>query len=415
MMGKIVILGGGFGGIRAALDLEKHLDDVASITLIDKNGYHTFTPTLYEVATAAGVSGDSFSLRLRKTICIPYADIFRGKKINFIQGEIVRVDLAAKIVYTKGEMEFPYDYLVLGLGSEPANFDIPGVTDYAYQFKTIEHGLLIYQKLASLFLEIKEKRRSQITRIVIAGGGFTGIEFAAEIAVSARRMAREYGVNQRAVQLIIIEANSRILSDISDSDRRAIIDRLTNLGVAVMAGIKVQEVGTDSVKLSNGQILSSDLTAWTAGIQPNKFLKNISGLSLTARGKIMVDEHLNVIDNPAVFAVGDVVEFIDHRTQKLEPSLAYVAISHGKIVAQNILRSINKKELKPHLPNTELWAAPVGGKFAVAHLGRLGTLKGISGWIVRGLVDLRYFISILPWRKALRLFREDVEVFTKND
>ncbi|MEK7194790.1 MAG: NAD(P)/FAD-dependent oxidoreductase [Patescibacteria group bacterium] len=415
MMGKILILGGGFGGIRAALDLEKRLGDSASITLIDKNGYHAFTPSLYEVATADGVFGDSFNMRLRKTICIPHADIFKNKKINFIQGEVVRVDLERKTVYTRGEGEFNYDYLIIGLGSEPANFDIPGVADYAYQFKTIEHGLMINQRLESIFSDIKENRRGQGMRIVVAGGGFTGIEFAAEVAVSVRRMAREYGINQRAVQLTIIEASDRILPDISDGDRRIIIDRLTGLGVVVVAGTRVQEVDPDFIKLSNGQTLTSDLTAWTAGIRPNRFLKEIIGLALTEQGKIIVDEHLNTAADPTVFAVGDAVEFIDHRTKKSEPSLAYVAINHGKIVAENIIQSINKKEFKSHLPFTQVWVAPVGGKFAVAHLGSFGTFKGTLGWIIRGLVDLRYFMSILPWLNALRLFREDVEVFTKND
>lgn len=415
MTGKIVILGGGFGGIRTALDLEKHLRNDASITLIDKNGYHTFTPALYEVATAEGVSGDSFGMRLRKTICIPHSDIFKDKKINFIQGEVVKVDLEKKTVYTQGEMELNYDYLVIGLGSEPANFNIPGVSDYAYQFKTIEHGLMIYEKLASTFSDIKENLHGQRMRIVVAGGGFTGIEFAAEVAASVRRMAYERGIDQRSVQLTIVEANERILPDISNDERRLITDRLTDLGVAVMTGIKVQEVGPDFVRLSNGQTLSSDLTAWTAGIKPNRFLKEISGLALNEKGKVIVDEHLNTVGDPTVFAVGDAVDFIDHRTNKSEPSLAYIAVSHGKVVAENIIRSINKKEFKTHLPFTQVWVAPVGGKFAVAHIGRLGTFRGMLGWMVRGLVDLRYFMSILPLRKALRLFREDVEVFTKND
>lgn len=415
MMGKIVILGGGFGGIRTALDLERRLGGDASITLIDKNGYHVFSPALYEVATAEGLSDDSFSMRLRKTICIPHSDIFKDKRINFVQGEIAKVDLERKVVFTQGEMEFNYDYLVIALGSEPASFNIPGVADYAYQFKTIEHGLMIYQRLASLFLDIKENRRNPGLKVIVAGGGFTGIEFAAETAVSVRRLAREHGVSQRAVQISVIEASDRILPDVSDTDRRIITGRLTSLGVVIIAGTRVQEVGPESVRLSNGQILSSDLTAWTAGIQPNRFLKGIPGLNLTSQGKIIVDEHLNTVGDPTVFAVGDAVEFIDHRTKKSEPSLAYVAVSHGKVVAENIIRSINKKEFKMHLPFTQIWVAPVGGKFAVAHLGSFGTFKGIIGWVIRSLVDLRYFMSILPWGKAVRLFREDVEVFTKND
>src|SRR3989344_6505698 len=144
-MSKILILGGGFGGIRCALDLEKKLthstgsgqDGQVQIILVDKNSYHLFLPALYEVAAVYGNKEDSFAVKIRKTICIPYGEIFAGKNINFIQAEISVVDLKAKSVRTKGEEGLFYDYLVIALGSQTADFGFPGVGEYAYQFKSI--------------------------------------------------------------------------------------------------------------------------------------------------------------------------------------------------------------------------------------------------------------------------------------
>ena len=151
-MVKILILGGGFGGIRCALDLERRLsiglaNNEIEITLLDKNGHHLFVPALYEVASAYNLEKDPFAVKIKKTICIPYADIFERKKINYIQAEIAGVDLENKKIITRGGNELAYDYLVFALGSQTTNFGIPGVAEYAYQFKGLDDALMINEKI----------------------------------------------------------------------------------------------------------------------------------------------------------------------------------------------------------------------------------------------------------------------------
>src|SRR3989344_3820508 len=123
-MKKILILGGGFGGIRTALDLKKGLESQVEITLIDKISYHLFFPSLYEVASVYGAGKAPFAVKIRKTVCIPYSEIFDGKNINFIQAEVAVVDLKARSVKTKGEEVLFYDYLVVALGGQTADFGI---------------------------------------------------------------------------------------------------------------------------------------------------------------------------------------------------------------------------------------------------------------------------------------------------
>src|SRR3989338_10816142 len=151
---KVLILGGGFGGIRCALDLEKKLKRQIEITLIDINSYHLFLPSLYEVAAVYGKDKDPFAVKMRKTVCISYKEIFDDKNINFIQAEIAEVDLKIMNVKTRGGEVLGYDYLVIALGSQTADFGIPGVGEYAYQFKSIDDAIAVNLKIGKLVKKI---------------------------------------------------------------------------------------------------------------------------------------------------------------------------------------------------------------------------------------------------------------------
>jgi len=435
---KILILGGGFGGIRAALELEKKLKDEAAITLIDKKSYHLFTPALYEIASAYGVKKDPFAVRLKKTICIPYSNIFSEKQINFVQAEISSIDVENKKVATRGGEIFDYDYLVIALGGQAADFGIPGVKEYAFQFKELEDALSLNQKIDELTKEIaagqknkpinpvvdfpiatespKEFRKTHYeVKITVVGAGFTGIELAAELACCVKKLSKACGIKGRCERIILLEAGSKILPMVSDKERSFILKRLTRLGIEVMINAAAEEVGSDYIKLKTGKKIEADLVIWAAGIRLPDLLVQTFNPQLTERNKIKVGSGLEVIGLSGVFAVGDNTEFIDPKTQKPVPALAYVAADQGKIAAQNIYRTLKHKNLKTYKPFYGVWIAPVGGKYALAHLWRGVNIKGFWGWVVRELVDFRYMLSILPVKKAVALMWQEITLFTKND
>jgi NADH:ubiquinone reductase (H+-translocating) len=414
-MSKILILGGGFGGVRTALDLEKYFNGTAEITLIDRNPYHLFVPALYEVASAFDIKKDEFEVELKRTVAIPYSQIFEGKKISFVQGEVAKVSFEHQLVSTKGEHIFPYDYIVLSLGSQIADFGIPGVMEYACQFKNISDALMLRNKIESFFRKNSESNQPKVLKVVVGGAGFSGIELASELASYCHKMAERLGLKSRSFIIYLLEAGPKIMPIISEKERDLIRKRLTKLGVVVMENSPIESVHADSVKLKNGSTLDCDIVAWTAGIKANEFLASINNLPLTDRGKIIVGEHLHLDNFKNVFAVGDNIEFIDHKTQKPIPSLAYLAIDHGKVAAKNIYNMVKDKELIVHKPFYDSWVAPVGGKWAVAHLGGGRSVSGLLAWIIREIIDLRYFISILSFKKALRLFWDDLKIFTRND
>jgi len=415
-MTNILILGGGFGGIRTALDLGKKLGKDHQITLIDKNNCHLFLPSIYEVASARGVEEeDGYNVTLRGTVCVPYGKIFSKRNINFIQAEVTHVDIRNKEIHLGSGNVLRYDYLVLALGSEVETFNIPGVKDYAYQFKTIDDALMIHKTMHRLYQEAKNGKRELPIKFLIGGAGFTGIELAAELACCTEIIRRACKLNKGCTEISIFEATSQILPMISDKERKIIRKRLIDLGVTIYENGPIEEIKSDGIKIKGGDFVKGDLVVWTAGIRSNTFISNIVGLHLDQRGKIKTNKFLQAEDYDNIFALGDNVLFIDPKTEKPIPALAYIAIEEGRIVAKNIGRHVIGGKMVEYVPKYDAWIAPVGGKFAVAHVNKYFTVVGFWGWAIRVAVDLRYFIKTLPFFSAISLFFREMKIFTKND
>lgn len=414
-MPKILILGGGFGGVRCALDLNKKLGKEAEITLVDRNSYHLFVPAIYEVASAYGLKKDPFAIQLKRTVCMPYADIFAGTHISFIEAEILEVNTAHNLVKISGETVIEYDYLVIALGSEAADYGIPGIFDYANQFKTLYDALFINQKLEEISEAFTKNGRTEPFSFLICGGGFTGIELAAELGCCTKVIKEKCRLKGRCSNITLFEAGPRILPAISEKERQHVKKRLTDLGIILMENSPIEEVGSDFVKLKSGQKIHGDLIIWTAGIKPNRLLANIAGLPLTVSGKIMTDATLLVKNSRNVFAVGDNVEFIDPKTQKGIPALAYVASDQAKVAANNITNLITNKKLTTYKPFYDVWVIPIGGKYALAHLWGGLNIKGFLGWLVSVGIDIRYLLSIFTLNKAIEVFFSEITIFSKND
>lgn len=414
-MVRILILGGGFGGIRCALDLERKLKGEAEITLVDRNNYHLFIPAIYEVASAYGIKKDAFAVQLRKTVCIPYSDIFEGKKIKFLAGEIADVNLTSKKVVTRGGYVLEYDHLVIGLGSEVYDHNIPGVKEYAYQFKNLDDALFINQKLEELSEQFISNQRTEPFSFIICGGGFTGVELAAELGCCSGAIKHRCKLKGRCSTITLFDAGPQILPAISEKERKLVKKRLTNLGVMIMENTGIEEVGSNFIKLKSGQKLEGDLIIWTAGIRANRMLSSIEGLPLTPNGKIIVEDNLRVKGFENVYGIGDNIEFLDPKNQKQIPGLAYIAIGEGKIAAKNINNAVQNKKLKPYMPSYRVYILPVGGKYAIAHLFGGLLVSGFLGWVIRMMVDVQYFLSIVSPVKAFKLYVNEITIFLKND
>ncbi len=418
-MAKILILGGGFGGVRTALDLNKKLGNRSdiNITLVDRNNYQIFYPSLYEVATAFVLHDDPFNMRLRSTISIPFSEIFTGTKVETIQAEVTGIDLGTSKVSTQGGRVLDYDYLVLAFGAEVSTFGIPGVSEYAYKFKTVDDAIMLFQDIEEIYKTANESKLP--IKYLVIGAGFTGIELAGELSLCTAHIAHKHKIYQdNCTKLMLVEAAPQMLPMVSDQERDLIKKRLSQLGVEVMENTAIAEViDNNTVKLKDGKTLNGDFIIWSAGVKAPEMLKSVAGLGLNPAGRLIVNESLQT-ERRNIFAIGDSMIFTDPKTQKPVPQMAYMAIKQGAVVAENITQMIEKSDtnlkLKNYEPTASVWVAPVGGKYGVAHAG-FHTFKGFTGYLIRELIDARYFLSILSIPKALKLISARLSVFLKND
>lgn len=402
--------------MRCALDLNKKLKgEEVEITLIDRNGYHLFVPALYEVASVYGLKKDPFAVQLRRTICMPYADIFNETGVNFIQAEIAEINLAYKIVKTGGDRIIEFDQLVIALGNATANYNVPGVKDYAHQFKNLDDALFINQKLEELSEQFRKGERTEPFSFLICGGGFTGIELAAELGCCTKVIKEKCKFKGRCSNITLFEAGPRILPVISEKEIKFIKERLTKLGIILMENSPIEEVGSDFIKLKTGQKVNGDIIIWTAGTKPNQLLLDTKSLPISNTEKITVEGTLEIKGFKNVYAIGDAIEFVDPKSQKPVPAFAYVAVDQGKLAAQNIYNSLKNKKLQIYKPFSGIWIIPIGGKFALARLWGGVLIRGFLGWIVRKLVDIKYLLSILSINKALEVFFNEITIFSRND
>lgn len=428
-MTNILILGAGFGGICTALELEKKLRNKKDfkITLLDRNNFHLFTPSLYEVATVYGLIEDSFAKYLRGSVAIPIVEILKNKKIDFIQTEIKEINLEEKFINTNGGNKFDFDYLVIALGGETEFYGIPGVQDYAFNFKLVDNAIAVYRKISEIYGNYQKQSNGKNVNINIIGAGFTGVELAAELGCCIENIIEEKKLDKKCTTINLIEAGPVILPAIDEKARKVVERRLKTEMVQTQTNSPATEIGPDYIKIKDREeLIKSDLTIWAGGIRGSRLLENF-GLKLTKKGTIEVNEFLQTLKQNElvsgqvkssicknIFAIGDNATFTDSTNQKPVPAMAYTAYDEAIVSAENIINHINNAKLKPYKPFYDAWIAPVGRKWVYFHYKDLN-LSGFAGYLLKQIVDLRHFLRILPLNKALALFFKDLVIFTKND
>lgn len=422
-MKTILILGAGFGGLRTALLLDKklkhsNLTGKYEVVLVDKNDYHLYTPALYEVVVTPKETADY--LMLERVVTIPVTQIIDGSSVIFWKGTIKNLDVEnARVAFDTGE-ELPYEYVVIALGSEVNGFGIPGVKEYGHQFKTFLDAVRLRDKIFELIAD-----KNYPVRIVVGGGGSTGVELAAELAKLAEKLAKEK--KQHILSVSIIEGSGSVLSNFGRKIIQLATERLENLRVQIIAGESISSLIEKRIVLKSNKIIPFDLFIWTGGVKASGMLGSLP-FKIERQGKVRVGkemlcvpatEHLPLLG--MVYGLGDSVCFYDPKTQKPIAGVARAAISQGTVVAQNIFENIKLSEgltkktvHKKYLPIEYPYIIPVGAKWAIIKIGPF-VIKGIIGWVMKGLVELNYLASIMPIRKALSVWFAGLKIFMKNN
>jgi NADH dehydrogenase len=411
----IVILGAGFGGLAAAIRLAKKYGNECEVTIIDKRTEHLYSPLLYQVACGYLHDAPKGSVsKLRDGICInfnQYSEISGMNGVAFKHAEVHGVDRETKTVLLGGGEEIHYDYLLVALGSESADFGIPGVKEHSFRLKTITDALAIRRRLRTFIDKHLDGDQEQV-HVVVCGGGPSGVEVAAELANFFEKLRKAEIIRHRHARITIVDAGPTILSVCDMTIRRWSEERLRGLGIEILTETEVKEVRAGSVMLApknaNSTIqsateLEANVVIWTAGVKASSLVKGMP-FAHDERGRLEVVSTLQVRGENNVFAIGDSMLLVDERTKKPVAALAQSAMKEGVMVADNIMRVVRKEQPENvHLP--EHWPSVIalGGQYAVATVGAFH-FRGLLAWLMRKVADLEYFMRILPLRYALHVW-----------
>jgi NADH:ubiquinone reductase (H+-translocating) len=337
---KVLVIGGGFAGYTAAKTLcalTEDREDVG-VMVLSKENYFTFWPMVPGIV-GSEVDIDNVAQPLRRPLIEAGA--------SFRRAELNGVDFERKIVIADNDKEFPYDHLVLALGSQPNFFGISGVKEHALALNGLADALRIRNRIIERFeqatLTPGELPDSRLTFVVI-GGGATGVETAAEIHVLVHEaLAFDFpNIDVEEIRVFVLEAGQDILRELDPALRRAARAELAARRIKVITGVGATEVTADRVKLDDGREIRTENVVWTAGIRPNAKLEDL-GLPLTKRDGIIVDQRLRVPDYPGVWAIGDSAAILQG-DGRLVPPTAQAAVQEGRVAARNVLAAIDGKE-----------------------------------------------------------------------
>ena len=416
---SIVILGGGFGGMKTAEVLERVLekDDGVSITLISETNALLFTPMLAEVA-GSSLEPSHISTPLRSAL----------RQTNFIRGRAVNIDLADRKIHLRqssspsGESTVAYDYLVLALGSESNYLGLTGVEEVAFDFKSLLDAIRIRNHLVDMFemadAEPDPEVRKRLLTFVIAGGGFAGVELAGALNDFAHGILADYrNLSREEISVILVHSRNRILPELSESLAAYALEKMKQRGVNFRLGTRLTAAKRGLVTLTDEEIPTETLV-WTAGTIPNSLL-SVLNVAKDKRGALSLNETMALVEHPGVWALGDCAVVTDAVTRKPCPPTAQFALRQAEAVARNIRAQLRGKPGKPFHFDSLGSLCVIGHQTACAELtlpfsrNHSVRFSGLLAWLMwRGI-----YVAKLPGieRKIRVLMAWTLEIFFPRD
>ena len=399
---RVVVVGAGFGGLEAALNLAKL---PVRITLIDRRNHHIFQPLLYQVATAGISPGE---------IAAPIRWILRNRKnVEVILDEVVGFDLARKVVQLP-DLEIPFDYLVVASGAQHSYFGHDEWEPFAPGLKTIEDALEIRRRVLLAF-ELAEKQAvsgapQPMLTFAIVGGGPTGVELAGTLAEIANKVLQNEfrSIDPKHTRILLLEGGPRILPTYAPDLSRSAVRQLEHLGVEVRAPAMVTKIEPGAVWIGAERIPSA-VILWAAGVAASSLGKKL-GAPTDRAGRVLVNPDLSVADQPNVFVIGDLATLKDAQGNLL-PGVAPVALQQGSYVAKVIGDDLRNKPRKNFDYFDKGSLATIGRAAAVAQIRKLH-VSGYFAWLAWLFIHL---IALINHRNRIKtLYNWMVAYFTKD-
>jgi NADH:ubiquinone reductase (H+-translocating) len=380
---KVVIIGGGFGGLYAA---RKLVDQPVDVTLIDRTNHHLFQPLLYQVATAMLSPAD---------IAQPIRAILKdARNVRVVMGTVASIDLAAKIVYTHGS-QYPYQYLILAAGARHSYFGNDHWEAFAPGLKNLSDALELRRRILNAF-EIAETapdpevQRGAMTFVVI-GAGPTGVEMAGSISELAKRtIVHDFrNIQTQRARIVLLDAAPTVLPMFDQTLCASALKQLQMLDIEVKVGTKVIAVTSEGVQLEK-EFIRARTVVWAAGNAASPLAKQLG--ETDRQGRIMVNEDLSVPGHPEIFAIGDVANF-SHQGGKPLPGIAPFAMQSGEHAARNIVARAGGSSSTPFKYWDKGSMATIGRNKAIADL-KVVKLSGFLAWLSWLLIHLLFIVEL---------------------
>jgi NADH:ubiquinone reductase (H+-translocating) len=408
---RVVIIGGGFGGLSVARGLSH---ESVHVTLVDRSNHHLFQPLLYQVAMAGLAPGE---------IAVPIRSVLsRQDNARVLLAEVTGVDLVGKRVETREMAPLDYDYLVIATGAENSYFGHDDWARVAPGLKDLDDAVEIRRRVLLAFEAAEREtdpalQRQHLTFVVI-GGGPTGVELAGAIAELATFvLASDFrAIQSDATRVVLVEGSDRILSSFDPKLSAEAAKSLTAMGVEIRTGLRVTAMDESGVSCGAERIAASTVL-WAAGVRGSGLCQKI-GLPVDRAGRALVEQDCSIKDHANVFVIGDAASFIPEGTSQGLPGVSPVAMQQGRFVARQIARSLAGAPRQRFKYVDKGSMATIGRSRAVAQIGKL-QLSGFLAWLAWLVVHIFYLLDfrnrlvvLLDWTWAYFAYRRGSRLIT---
>ena len=410
---RVVIIGGGFGGLQAAKALARA---PVQVTLFDRRNHHVFTPLLYQVATAGLSPGD---------IASPIRWILRRQRnVTVEMADVRAIDAARQIVRLSdgpGDREVPYDYLIVASGATHAYFGHADWARVAPGLKTLEDALTVRRKVLLAFEHAEREHdalaQRRLLTFIVVGAGPTGVELAGALAeISRHALHNDFrNLAPETARIILIEAGPSVLAAYPEELRAFARRALEKLGVTVWTGSAVTAIAPGRLQVGS-ETIDAGTILWAAGVAASPLGASL-GVPLDRVGRVIVSPDLTVPGHPNICVVGDLATFPGPNGQPL-PGVIQVALQQADHAVKNILRSLNHERSEPFVYDDPGNMATIGRNSAVCDLGRI-RLKGFTAWLawvflhVYKLIGFRNRLSVMTqWAFSYVSYQRSVRLIT---
>ncbi|MHA0857092.1 FAD-dependent oxidoreductase [Paenibacillus sp. CMAA1364] len=396
-MKKIVLLGGGYGGVLTAKKLAKKFKNNTDvqIQLIDRNPYHTLLTELHEVA-ANRTPEDAVKIDLKK--------IFANQKVDIVLDEIQNIDFESKQL-TSNTTTYDYDYLVIGTGSKPTFFGIPGAEENSFTLWSHEDAVRLKRQIRTMFTEAAKEsdpviRKTKLSFVVV-GAGFTGVELIGEMAEYRDELCKEFYIDAEDVRLVVADMAPKILPILPDKLIAKSEKYLRKVGVEIITNAKITGVAPAAVQLGDMEVAASTIV-WTAGVEGSDLVGTLD-VKQQGRRRIETNDKLQSLDHENVYVVGDNIFFIAEGETRPVPQMVENAEHAAPLIAHNIHADVMGTAKKSYNPSFHGTMVSIGSKYGVANVGlpnKMFMLTGFMAMMSKHFINLFYLSTVAGFNKV---------------